>query len=71
MGELNAITAIAYRDLMKFVRDPARIVATFIFPLSFQAKLDMTNVDKTAKKFRSYRDVKKADRDFYTKLTAT
>ena len=40
-------------------------------PLSFQAKLDMTNVDKTAKKFRSYRDVKKADRDFYRKLTAT
>src|SRR5437773_584665 len=26
MSELNAITAIAYRDLMKFVRDPARIV---------------------------------------------
>ena len=33
--------------------------------------LDMTNAGKTAKKFRSYRDVKKADRDFHTKLTAT
>src|SRR5437762_14326649 len=35
MSEINAITAIAYRDLMKFLRDPARIVATFIFPLMF------------------------------------
>ena len=34
-NELNAITAIAYRDLMKFLRDPARIAATFIFPLMF------------------------------------
>src|SRR2546430_1411948 len=35
MTELNAITAIAYRDFMKFVRDPSRIVATFVFPLLF------------------------------------
>src|SRR5438067_4622127 len=35
MSELNAITAIAYRDLMKFLRDPTRIVATFVFPLMF------------------------------------
>src|SRR5207302_8565168 len=35
MSEINAITAIAYRDLMKFLRDPARLVATFIFPLMF------------------------------------
>src|SRR3954469_23261271 len=35
MSEVNAITAIAYRDLMKFFRDPTRIVATFIFPLMF------------------------------------
>ncbi len=35
MSELNAITAIAYRDLVKFLRDPTRIVATFVFPLMF------------------------------------
>ena len=32
---LNAILAIAFRDLLKFVRDPARLVSTFIFPLLF------------------------------------
>jgi ABC-2 type transport system permease protein len=32
---LNAILAISYRDLMKFLRDPARLVSTFIFPLLF------------------------------------
>jgi ABC-2 type transport system permease protein len=35
MTEINAITAIAYRDLLKLLRDPARIIATFIFPLLF------------------------------------
>jgi len=35
MTELNAITAIAYRDLLKFLRDPTRIVATFVFPLFY------------------------------------
>lgn len=34
---LNAILAISYRDLMKFLRDPARLVSTFIFPLLFIA----------------------------------
>lgn len=32
---LNAIAAIAYRDLLKLLRDPGRIVATFVFPLIF------------------------------------
>src|SRR5437867_1584282 len=31
----NAIAAIAYRDFLKLLRDPARIVSTFIFPLVF------------------------------------
>lgn len=32
MNELHAIAAIAYRDLLKFVRDRARLVGSFIFP---------------------------------------
>src|SRR5438477_5071735 len=47
MTDLNAILAISYRDLMKLLRDPARIVSTFISPLlligilggTFQANL--------------------------------
>ncbi|MCB0166124.1 MAG: ABC transporter permease [Anaerolineae bacterium] len=35
MLEANAITVIAYRDLLKFMRDPARLVSTFVFPLIF------------------------------------
>jgi ABC-2 type transport system permease protein len=35
MKELHAIVAIAYRDLLKFLRDRGRIVATFIFPIIF------------------------------------
>lgn len=35
MIELNAILAIAYRDLMKFLRDRPRIIGTFIFPFVF------------------------------------
>src|SRR3981081_4547855 len=27
--------AISYRDLLKFLRDPARMVSTFVFPLIF------------------------------------
>jgi len=33
--ELSAVVAIAYRDLLKFLRDPARMVSTFVFPLIF------------------------------------
>ena len=33
MHEANGITVIAYRDLLKFLRDPLRLVSTFIFPL--------------------------------------
>ena len=33
--ELNAMTAIAYRDLLKFVRDRGRIVGTLVFPAVF------------------------------------
>ena len=32
MSELSAIAAIASRDLLKFLRDRTRLVATFIFP---------------------------------------
>jgi ABC-2 type transport system permease protein len=32
---LSAIAAIAYRDFLKFLRDPGRIVATIVFPLVF------------------------------------
>jgi ABC-2 type transport system permease protein len=33
--EANAIFAIAYRDFLKLLRDPARIVSTFVFPMIF------------------------------------
>src|SRR5690242_18163859 len=33
--ELNAIIAIAFRDLTKFLRDRTRIIRTFIFPVIF------------------------------------
>lgn len=32
---LNAIVAIGYRDLLKLLRDPARLLSTFVFPLVF------------------------------------
>src|SRR5438552_1018761 len=32
MTEFNAIMTIAYRDLLKFLRDPGRIIGTFILP---------------------------------------
>jgi ABC-2 type transport system permease protein len=35
MTEVSAVLAISYRDLLKFLRDPARMVSTFIFPLIF------------------------------------
>ena len=35
MRQLNAMAAIAGRDLMKFLRDPLRILSTLIFPLVF------------------------------------
>jgi len=35
MKMINAIFTIAYRDLMKFLIDRSRIMATFIFPLIF------------------------------------
>jgi ABC-2 type transport system permease protein len=31
----NAIMVLAYRDLLKFARDPARIIGTLIFPVIF------------------------------------
>ncbi|GAC1463347.1 MAG: ABC transporter permease [Chloroflexota bacterium] len=33
MRETNAVVTIAYRDVLKFVRDPVRIIATFVFPV--------------------------------------
>lgn len=37
--EMNAIATIAYRDVAKFLRDRARLVAVFIFPIIFIAIL--------------------------------
>lgn len=39
MHQTHAITAIAYRDLIKFLRDSARMVSTFILPLTLIAIL--------------------------------
>lgn len=33
--EVNAIVTIAYRDVLKFTRDPSRIIATLVLPLLF------------------------------------
>ena len=33
--ELSAISALAYRDLMKLIRDPIRLVTSLIFPVIF------------------------------------
>jgi ABC-2 type transport system permease protein len=35
MSEVSAVMAISYRDLLKFLRDPARMISTFVFPLIF------------------------------------
>jgi ABC-2 type transport system permease protein len=35
MREGNAVLTIAYRDFVKLLRDPLRIVSTFLFPLLF------------------------------------
>lgn len=35
MNQLSAILTLAYRDLLKFARDPARIVSSLIFPVIF------------------------------------
>lgn len=35
MKEVNAVLTLAYRDVMKFLRDRTRIIATFIFPIIF------------------------------------
>jgi ABC-2 type transport system permease protein len=35
VSEVTAIMAIAHRDLLKFLRDWARMVSTFVFPLIF------------------------------------
>jgi ABC-2 type transport system permease protein len=39
MIESSAIATLAYRDLLKFLRDPIRMVSTLIFPLIFIAIL--------------------------------
>jgi ABC-2 type transport system permease protein len=35
VSEVTAVLAISHRDLLKFLRDPARMVSTFVFPLIF------------------------------------
>jgi ABC-2 type transport system permease protein len=39
MHELNAILTIAHRDLLKFLRDRARLISSFVFPFVFIAVL--------------------------------
>jgi ABC-2 type transport system permease protein len=39
MHELNAILVIAYRDFLKFLRDPVRIVSSLVFPIVIVAAL--------------------------------
>ena len=34
MREMHAVTAIAARDLLKFIRDPGRLVAALVFPFA-------------------------------------
>src|SRR5713226_350298 len=34
MSEMNAVAAIAARDLLKFIRDPGRLVAALVFPFA-------------------------------------
>lgn len=33
--EANAVVTIAYRDVLKFTRDPARLIATLVLPILF------------------------------------
>ncbi|TME16129.1 MAG: hypothetical protein E6I70_06280 [Chloroflexi bacterium] len=42
MNEMNAIAAVASRDVLKFFRDPARLAATFIFPFAIMALMGGT-----------------------------
>ncbi len=39
MTDINAISTIAYRDLLKFMRDRPRIISSFVFPFVFIAVL--------------------------------
>lgn len=39
MREVNAVLTIAYRDLLRFVRDRVRVLVTFIFPVIMIAAL--------------------------------
>src|SRR5690348_6509438 len=39
MTDVNAILTIAYRDLLKFIRDRARLLSSFVFPFVFIAVL--------------------------------
>ena len=51
MRDLNAIATIAYRDVLKFLRDPSRIIGAIIFPLVFVGVLGgsfQANLGKTA-----------------------
>jgi ABC-2 type transport system permease protein len=42
MSELNAVAAIAARDLTKFIRDPGRLVGALIFPFAMMFLLGGT-----------------------------
>jgi ABC-2 type transport system permease protein len=51
MSEMNAVAAIAARDLLKFFRDPGRLVAALIFPFAMMFLLGGTlqlNLGKSA-----------------------
>ena len=39
MRDLNAVAVIAYRDVLKFLRDRPRLISTLIFPFVFVGAL--------------------------------
>lgn len=39
MRELNAVAVIAYRDMLKFLRDRPRLISTLVFPIVFVGAL--------------------------------
>ena len=34
-NQINAISAIAYRDIIKYVKNPSRVLISLIFPIIF------------------------------------
>lgn len=47
--ELNAIAIIAYRDVLRFVRDPSRLIGSLILPIIFVGLLEEASRPALAK----------------------